>query len=116
MRKNVKNDISKDLPIMNYFKLTVSVCLLPLVSPYPLSLPLALCLLSPLLAPDHLASLGDLFYQANLGYLKPSRKMLQTKVKDERDTPHVDQKNAIPTAGLSKVARCRGKSWSTWLV
>ena len=70
---------------MNYFKLTVSVCLLPLVSPYLLSLPLALFLLSPLLAPDHLASPGDLFYQANPGYLKPSRKMLQTKVKDKRE-------------------------------
>ena len=100
----------------NEFKLTVSVCLLPLVSPYPLSLPLALFLLFPLLAPDHLASPGDLFYQANLGYLKPSTKMLQTKVKDERDTPHVDHKTAKPTAGLSKVARCRWKSRSTWLV
>ena len=42
--------------------------------------------------------------------------MLQTKVKDERDTPHVDHKIAKPTAGLSKVARCRRKSRSTWLV
>ena len=33
--------------------------------------------------------------------------MLQTKVKDERDTPHVDHKTAKPTAGLSKVARYR---------
>ena len=89
---------------MNYFKLTVSICLLPLVSPYLLSLPLALFLLSPLLAPDHLASPGDLFYQANPGYLKPSTKMLQTKVKDERerDTLHVNPKIAIPTGfGLS---------------